>query len=65
MNALGVEDSAFKTFLVVGNHSSNIQLEGPKSLFAFNNVYTHEDVYILEIWLPRFNACILAWLGYI
>ena len=46
MNALGVEDSAFKTFLVVGNHSSNIQLEGPKSLFAFNNIYTHEDVYM-------------------
>lgn len=49
MNALGVEYSAFKTFLVVGNHSRNIQLDGPKSLFAFNNIYTHEDVYILDI----------------
>ena len=64
MNALGVEYSAFKTFLVVGKHSRNIQLDGPKSLFGFNNIYTHEDVYILDIGY-RVSACILAWLGYI
>ena len=64
MNALGVEYSAFKTFLAVGNYSRNIQLDGPKSLFAFNNIYTHEDLYILDIGY-RVSACILAWLGYI
>ena len=46
MNALGVEYSAFKTFLVVGNHSRNIQLDGPKSLFAFNNIYIPTKTYI-------------------